>query len=128
MSTSRMISCRSIANFYLYKSLLTDHPPDFSLLLHIFPFPSPFHSLSHLCPKESLTWKRNSPTRTQNSPIRTRRQRSTLACSDRSDAALHSHKSESHDGPLKRIHPLGCGWCSKNFQTRRGLVKHLASC
>ncbi|KAG0007422.1 hypothetical protein BGZ81_004922, partial [Podila clonocystis] len=46
----------------------------------------------------------------------------------KSEAVLRTHKSESHDGPRRRIHPLRCQWCPKNFQTRKGLAKHLLSC
>ncbi|KAF9203057.1 hypothetical protein BGZ59_001836 [Podila verticillata] len=46
----------------------------------------------------------------------------------RSAAVLRTHKSESHDGPRRRIHPLRCQWCPKTFQTRKGLAKHLLSC
>ncbi|KAF9928364.1 hypothetical protein FBU30_002402 [Linnemannia zychae] len=55
---------------------------------------------------------------------------SCLLCGQQfqSDSTFRNHKSESHDGPHKRIHPLRCYWCPKLTQTRRGLALHLASC
>ncbi|KAF9090664.1 hypothetical protein BGX27_002201 [Mortierella sp. AM989] len=46
----------------------------------------------------------------------------------KSKAVLRTHESESHDGPRRRIHPLRCQWWPKDFQTRKGLAKHLLSC
>ncbi|KAF9924385.1 hypothetical protein BGZ67_009325 [Mortierella alpina] len=46
----------------------------------------------------------------------------------KSAAGLRVHKTEAHDGPRRRIHPLRCLWCPKDFQSRKGLERHLLSC